>query len=376
MKKILLRGSLICSGILLGLIFSEIILRLFRPQAVFSSLPYDGPKCYLADPVLSARYRPNSVCHRKSTEFDIYAKINNLGFRGNDDIDLAHPKGKRVLFIGDSFTFGHGVKTEETFPEITKQILAKNNFNIEVINAGMEGSELSRYYLQIKSDAAKIEPELIIVSIYLGNDLAEQNYFEWINTDNKGLPTHIKNTINFIDTDGGNKQRSGPRLYQIKFLRDLHLFVFLYEAFFGKSQYTTQIAINGTPCYLDPKCNEVKPQIEKAGKLILGINQITSDNNAKLLIVIIPWEIQLPINLTQKSGVSIIVNEQKRHYLSNLLASFLKEKQIPYVNLLDAFENYKGEDRVFYPQDRHWTFAGHQITANAIAPIIYEMITK
>lgn len=369
-RKILL----VFFGIFLGLLISEIFLRLFRPQRVFSDLPNEGPNCYLADPVLYVRYKPGSVCHRQTNEFDIYAKINNLGFRGDRDIDLKHAKGKRVVFVGDSFTFGHGVNTSEAYPEVVGWILGQQGIKIETINAGMEGTELARDYLFLKTDIEKLKPEMVVVGFYLGNDLVEQSFYDWVATDEKGLPTKLKNRADYIDADGTRRQISIPGRYRVPIARESHLFIFLTEVFFGQRQPYTYLAINGTPCYLNAKCQEIDPQVEEAKKLFSAIRELVGTNHAQLLVVLIPWEMQLPTNLTRRSGVDIIISKENRHHMSDVLANMLKEEQIPYLDLLDVFESYQGEEQVFYPQDRHWTAAGHRIAGEAIAAEIAKIL--
>ncbi|HJO39516.1 MAG TPA: hypothetical protein QF650_13055 [Vicinamibacterales bacterium] len=50
--------------------------------------------------------------------------INNLGFRDDEDYQLAkHDKTFRILVLGDSVTFGHGVRFEDTWPYLLRQRL-------------------------------------------------------------------------------------------------------------------------------------------------------------------------------------------------------------------------------------------------------------
>ena len=46
---------------------------------------------------------------------------------------------KTIIFYGDSITAGYGIGTELAFPELIKIQLDKNNFEIEVVNAGLSG---------------------------------------------------------------------------------------------------------------------------------------------------------------------------------------------------------------------------------------------
>ena len=58
--------------------------------------------------------------------------INNIGIRGNHDLII--PKSKcRIACIGDSFTYGHGVLNEHTYPNI----LANLDSRFEILNFGI-----------------------------------------------------------------------------------------------------------------------------------------------------------------------------------------------------------------------------------------------
>ena len=46
---------------------------------------------------------------------------------------------KTIIFYGDSITAGYGIGTELAFPELIKNLLGQNNFDIDVVNAGLSG---------------------------------------------------------------------------------------------------------------------------------------------------------------------------------------------------------------------------------------------
>ncbi len=91
------------------LVAGEFLLRFFAPQAIASDI-------ILADPSVDYRLRPNVKGHMSASEYSVSLNVNSLGFRGND-ISLEKPPGvKRILFLGDSFVFGHGVSGNQTLP--------------------------------------------------------------------------------------------------------------------------------------------------------------------------------------------------------------------------------------------------------------------
>jgi len=67
---------------------------------------------------------------------------------------------KRVLFFGDSNTFGFGVSTEEAFPKQVERRLP----GIASINLGVIGYSSHQGYLAVQKNLPVLQPDLIVVS--------------------------------------------------------------------------------------------------------------------------------------------------------------------------------------------------------------------
>src|SRR3989338_6101118 len=78
---------------------------------------------------------PCSTTIMRTSEYKIQFRTNSLNLRGSE----IHPKSDdefRVLCLGDSFTFGVGVDTEDTFVNIAEKILNQDKERYYIINAG------------------------------------------------------------------------------------------------------------------------------------------------------------------------------------------------------------------------------------------------
>ena len=73
--------------------------------------------------------KPNFTTRQKDTEFDVEISTNKLGFR----IPNSQP-GSEIITLGDSFTYGHGVKAEDRFSETIKYVQDRS------INTYMNGA--------------------------------------------------------------------------------------------------------------------------------------------------------------------------------------------------------------------------------------------
>ena len=103
--------------------------------------------------------------------------INSLGFRGSEFFTIKPPDTHRIFMIGGSTMFGAGATSDKTtIPGYTQQFLGENNtgFNLEVINAGIQGADSNTELKLIEQKLVRLSPDLIIV--YDGwNDLRANN---------------------------------------------------------------------------------------------------------------------------------------------------------------------------------------------------------
>ena len=117
-----------------------LILPLFVMELVarpFAHFERKKTTIYLKDPDLGWRLRPNTT----DVWYGATVKINSKGILG-PELEYDKPPGvTRVLFLGDSVTFGDGLKTyEETFPFLIGQRLtAQLKKPVEAINTGVGG---------------------------------------------------------------------------------------------------------------------------------------------------------------------------------------------------------------------------------------------
>ncbi len=72
---------------------------------------------------------------------------------------------KKVVFLGDSLTEGHGVAAHEAFPALIETRLKENGYeNIEVINAGSSGSTSASAASRLKW-LLKGQPDVVVIAL-------------------------------------------------------------------------------------------------------------------------------------------------------------------------------------------------------------------
>jgi lysophospholipase L1-like esterase len=113
---------------------------------------------------------PYSVVEHSTDEFSYQARINNLGFR---DRDFAGRRSgaKRVLAIGDSFTYGWGVDGEDSWPKVMERDLRRGGLDIEVANLGAPGAGPREYAALAERAIPLLRPDLVVVAMLQADDL-------------------------------------------------------------------------------------------------------------------------------------------------------------------------------------------------------------
>jgi lysophospholipase L1-like esterase len=92
--------------------------------------------------------------------------LNSKGMRGAEP-EAGRPK---ILFVGDSFTFGEGVRVEETFPaRIEKALAGRTGVPPQSINAGVPGYGSRQEAERLPEFLADFKPRAVVL-VYVPND--------------------------------------------------------------------------------------------------------------------------------------------------------------------------------------------------------------
>lgn len=153
--------ALLFLSLLVGLVLSEILLRVLYPQKL-AGIRVTGPFFGQYDPQLGWANKPGATGLWKPNpgEPEVPVAINANGLRGTEHRYERTPGRKRILVVGDSLSFGFGVPVEDSFPEILQSLIGSG---WEVVNASVVGYGLDQAYLLFLTEGIKYEPDLVLV---------------------------------------------------------------------------------------------------------------------------------------------------------------------------------------------------------------------
>ena len=114
---------------------------------------------------------PDTVVRYTTDEFDFEVRSNGQGFRGPE---LERTKRRRrIVALGDSFTYGWGVDGEQTWPAVLERLLRAGGEEVEVANLGQGGVTSDEYARVAERALPVLKPDLVIVGVLQGDDLGQ-----------------------------------------------------------------------------------------------------------------------------------------------------------------------------------------------------------
>jgi lysophospholipase L1-like esterase len=161
----------------LSLAAAEISLRIIvgkRTNIVFQALGKHMKNVHLEffsnvvenDPELFWKFRPDQTLPPELP--GVHGLISNgAGLREDHEIPLEKPDGQiRILFVGDSCTFGFGLTHDQAFVDMTEKQIQKMlpGVNVECINAGVPGYTIVQGWRYVETRGLDFKPDLILVA--------------------------------------------------------------------------------------------------------------------------------------------------------------------------------------------------------------------
>jgi hypothetical protein len=96
-----------------------------------------------------------------------FTTINAREFRGRNH-PLEKPAGRtRILMLGDSIAFGHGVSDGETFSALVES----RDPRYDVVNLSVEGYGTDQELLRLEREGLRYSPDVVILNFCLTNDV-------------------------------------------------------------------------------------------------------------------------------------------------------------------------------------------------------------
>jgi len=198
---------------------------------------------------------------------------NSMGYH-DYEYSTEKPKGTfRIYVLGDSYTYGQGIKMTETYPKFLEKFLNEKypSKHFEVINSSFLGLDTKRELERLKDKGLKLSPDMVILGYCLNDPSGDSGATQWREEEKK---EKIKALFN-------NKT----------LLRVSHFYWFLKvkaEAIYFNARIFTRTFLK-----LYDKDSKEWKDFEKSFN---NICKLTKENDIPLLVIIFPYFYQLNEN--------------------------------------------------------------------------------
>jgi hypothetical protein len=173
--RVLLRGCLLLLCIVVVTFCAAE--SLLRVTDLTQHRPSDGTYgAFRFDPELGWSAAPHSASQLISSNRTISAQHNSIGLRERELSDIAPD---RILFLGDSFTWGYDAEVNERFTNLLQNELPQYG----MVNAGISGYGTDQQFLLMERVWSEVEPKVVVVTFCVNNDRddnsSSQRYFQY-----------------------------------------------------------------------------------------------------------------------------------------------------------------------------------------------------
>jgi lysophospholipase L1-like esterase len=325
--------------------------------------------------------------------------MNSDGLRDREYPHARRPGVPRVLLLGDSFTEGMQVALEKTFAKRLEAKLEDRGREIEVINAGFSGFGTDNELLFFTSEGERYQPDLVLLAFSTANDVIENSdtlYRRMYADAPLGAPAkpHFRlRRDGSLQLDARAARRHweefearrssliGRALMALE--ENLHL-VRLAESVIWRpskphdaAQVVRSTAAGIYATARSPRWDhawaltrvllqELRREVEGRGAIFA-----TAVIPAKEAVSPLAWQNQLAFSPGLRDRTFDL--EQP----TNMIVSFLKQEQIPHVDLLPALRSHlRVTGRTgYFPWDVHLDEEGHELVADALTELVAARLT-
>lgn len=254
--------SLACLAfiLVLTLALSELAVRLVGYSTIYFYDPIYMP--FAENSEIPFVLKPDM--HDVRAHGNILINTDHLGLRNMITGKTYGPKAAnefRIAVLGDSVTFGYGVKTEDTYSYVLEQMLnkASSGCKVTVFNFGVSSYSVKEMAATLRERAIKIDPDLVLVGVIYGD------------FDTGRTPG--------LDKDGYNTHSATSRLFSnypvVKsILRNIHL------------TYAVRDVIGAVKVHSDRKANAA--ELPPTYSYLRGIKEFADSRNIPCIMATLP----------------------------------------------------------------------------------------
>jgi len=311
------------------------------------------------------RLNPNARVRFTTSEFDTEIRINGSGVRDDEEIGPKPPNERRIVLLGDSLVLSVQVPFSQTFGNLLERRLNadRSPYRYRVINAGVQGYGPVEELHFFESMAATLQPDLVIETIFVGNDAEEASRTgSRLKAGGAAPPLAVKDTV------ATQFRRLVRRSMVLQLLR--------LRVVSATARFHGLLAAPEPPLqsYAANPAPRIAEGLAITRQCVRDIAAVAASEGASTAIALMPARFQVDDADygRLKEAVTAAGGELQRDAASQRFDAALAELPLPRVDLLPALRRALPGPDLFFQETVHLTPRGHEIVAEALYRFIEE----
>lgn len=311
-------------------------------------------------------------------------RINSDGFRGGE---LQPRDGRpRVMVYGDSFIQANYTPLEHTFcKDLERELGARLSQPVEVLNAGVSGYGPDQIALKMEDEIPRFQPDLVIVSIFAGNDFGDLERNKLFRLDPDGNLVANKYTLSdelklgfalsgrqsilkcLIEDMWSRRRWNGP-LGDDAALR----IPFEEHEDYLKNDRVTNLARDSfnADCSLTPNSASAVFRARFMEAVLERIRDTAARFSVPLVLMFIPYPSDVCVDYDGHCVDTKRFPDYHPENLTRTLAGIADRHHMTYLDLFDAFRRVDANRMYYHHGNDHWNDEGQRLAAVAMCDFV------
>lgn len=342
---------LLAATVMIFLLGMEMYFRALSPQTCYAFpkglyVEANGSLCY--------RLAANAEGVVQQPEYTVTYKTNSRGMRDDEYSYERDSSSLRIIALGDSFQFGHGVEQDEVFTEIAEAALNREGKRVEIINMGVPGYGTAQQVELLKTEGLKYRPDMVILSFYT------EDLFDNIQAS---CTRYVRQ--GYLVDNATASERTATFQAKLFLNQNVQSYCFLKNSYVRATaaKFTGRIGIEGNAVEALQKneTSAIAGAWTSTYLLLSEAAQTAKFNNATLMLVAIPHQVQVDDGIWRGVISKYGINEADydQSLPAKRLAAFAAEMGIRVLDLQPSLAEANREEKLYYSVDGHLNRKGH-----------------
>jgi SGNH hydrolase-like domain, acetyltransferase AlgX len=332
--------SLLVVSLVVTLVAAEYVLR-FTDVGVIRSGVWSPPHPMQTDSLGRRVFRPGYIGQVTSQDFQFDVRGNSEGFRERE-LPTEPSDAQDLLFLGDSFFFGHGVNREHRFSERLPALLGAVGLDeYRGWNLSHPGGDTRDEIRTLEAFHDRFGQVHVFLGFFVGNDFVYRD-----------------------PADGQTAIRIDPSNNLRSFLRTSRLFNVVSNSLWSfrtfRDLFNLMEMKNDRVVIYELDGGARQDHIYNATEdVLVELATFCQSNGLALTVVLIPDHLQV---LFPEAYEDLDLLKPQRR-----LTRALSAHGVPVIDLFDTFAREPDPSALMFTRDKHWNEQGHHVVAEEIA---------